>query len=212
MQPSGLVERLEWRYAVKKFDPSRTIDGATWATLERSLVLTPSSYGLQPWKFVVITDPAVKAKLPAISWNQGQPRDCSHMVVLASRIGIQVGDVDRYVQRIASVRGVPEASLADYRAMMVGTVTRTPPDKLDEWCARQCYIALGFLLSACAVVGVDACPMEGILHEKYDELLGLPGKGFRTVVGCAVGYRAADDWLAGLKKVRAEAGDVIVRV
>lgn len=212
LSPESLVERLSWRYAVKKFDPSRRIPDATFAALEQSLILSPSSYGLQPWRFVVITDPAVKAKLPPISWNQTQPRDCSHMVVIAGRKTITPADVEAYTQRIATVRGVKSEMLADYKAMMMGTVTKTPPEKLDDWCARQCYIALGFLMSAAAVLGVDACPMEGIVHAEYDKLLNLPEKGYVSVVGCALGYRAGDDWLASMKKVREEAGKLVIRV
>jgi nitroreductase len=212
LSPESLVERLSWRYAVKKFDAARRIPDATFAALEQSLILSPSSYGLQPWRFVVITDPAVKAKLPPISWNQSQPRDCSHMVVIAGRKTITPADVEAYTQRIAQVRGVKPEVLADYKAMMMGTVTKTPADKLDDWCARQCYIALGFLMSAAAVLGVDACPMEGIVHAEYDKLLGLPEKGYASVVGCALGYRAGDDWLASMKKVRDEAGKLVIRV
>jgi nitroreductase len=208
----ALLDRLSWRYAVKKFDPARTIPADTWSAIERALQLSPSSYGIAPWRFVVITDQATKAKLPPISWNQPQPRDCSHMVVLAARVGISAGDIDRYVELIKRERNATDAMLADYRAMMLNTVQSTPPERLDEWCARQCYIALGFLMSACAMLSVDACPMEGIEASKYDELLGLPERGYRTVVGCAVGYRSADDWLASLKKVRPPAEETVLRV
>ena len=207
-----MISSLEWRYAVKKFDPAKRVSEETWASLERSMVLSPSSYGLQPWKFVVITDQGIKDKLPEISWNQTQPRDCSHMVVIASKLGIGPAEVERYTAYIASVRNMPEAALADYKKMMLGTVSSTPADKRDEWCARQCYIALGFLMSACAMLGVDACPMEGIVGEKYDELLGLKKIGYRAAVGCAVGYRAADDPIAGFKKVRYPARELVVRI
>ena len=103
--PETVVEQFEWRYATKKFDPARTIPPATWAALEQALVLTPSSYGLQPWKFFVVTDPAVKAQLPAHSWGQRQPQDCSHMVVLAIKANVGETDIDRYVARVSEVRG-----------------------------------------------------------------------------------------------------------
>ncbi|MDX2148704.1 MAG: NAD(P)H-dependent oxidoreductase [Planctomycetota bacterium] len=215
MQPvstESLLAQLRWRYAVKKFDPSKKIPEATWAALEQSLVLSPSSYGLQPWRFVVITDPAVKSKLPAISWNQGQPRDCSHMVVLAARVGFSAKDVDEYVQRIVEVRGTPAEMLKDFRGMMLGSVNSMSREQLDVWTAHQVYIALGFVMSAAAMLGVDACPMEGIERAKYDELLGLPAKGYTSVVGCALGYRASDDWLAGMAKVRAKPEDVVLRI
>jgi nitroreductase len=207
-----LLARLGWRYAVKKFDSSRPIPEATWSALERAMMLAPSSYGLQPWRFVVVSDPAVKARLPAVSWNQQQPKDCAKMVVFAARTGIGPSDVQRYVERIIEVRGSRPEEIAPFRDMMLGTVNGTPAAKLDEWTARQCYIALGFLLESCALLGVDACPMEGIDGAAYDTILGLDGSGFRSVVGCACGYRATDDWLAALPKVRDEADRLFRRI
>jgi nitroreductase len=210
----NVLTQLQWRYAVKKFDSTRKIPDATWGTIEKAMTLAPSSYGLQPWKFVVLTDAGVKAKLPGISWNQNQGKDCSHYVVLASRMGINPDDVKRYVQRICAVRSVPadHADLKSFEGMMLGTVNTLSREAANEWCARQCYIALGFLLSACAMLGVDACPMEGIEKEKFDDLLGLKKLGFATQVGAAVGYRASDDWLAPMPKVRYESKDVVLRI
>lgn len=212
MQPEALVSQLKWRYATKKFDASRKIPLATWSALEQAFVLAPSSFGLQPWKFVVITDPAVKAKLPAISWNQTQPADCSHFVVFAGRRGFGPADIEKFIARSAQVRGVPVESLAGYKDMMLGSVGRLPPEHANAWCDRQAYIALGFLMAAAAAVGVDACPMEGIVGPEYDKLLGLDKLGYAALVGCAVGYRAADDKYAGAPKIRYSTEEVIVRV
>ncbi len=212
--PDTLLAQLRWRYAVKKFDPARTITDETWSALEQAAILAPSSFGLQPWRLVVITDPAVKAKLPAVSWNQSQPRDCSHMAVFAARTGINKSDVDRYITRIADVRGLPitHPDLTNFHATMMATINSLPQETADQWCARQCYIALGFLLSACAALAVDACPMEGIKHDEYDTILGLKQRGYHTIVAAAVGYRSADDWLAPLPKVRFATEDIVIRV
>ena len=121
--PESVVEQLRWRYAVKKFDPARTIPPDTWAALEQALVLTPSSYGLQPWKFFVVTDPAMKAQLPAHSWGQRQPQDCSHMVVFAIRADLGEADIDRYLARMSEVRGQSVESLGRFKQMMVGSLT-----------------------------------------------------------------------------------------
>src|SRR6476659_7133562 len=118
-----VVAQLRWRYATKKFDPSRKILPETWDALEQSLVLTPSSYGLQPWKFFVVTDPAVKAQLPAHSWGQRQPADCSHMVVLAIRANLSEADIDRHVARVSEVRGQTVEALARFKQTMVGSLT-----------------------------------------------------------------------------------------
>src|SRR5436190_20277097 len=115
--PDALVSQLRWRYATKKFDPARKIAEADWAALEEALILTPSSYGLQPWKFVVITDPAIKTQLPAISWNQKQVQDASHTVVFARRLDLTEEYIDKYLGRIAEVRGGSVESLAGFRKL-----------------------------------------------------------------------------------------------
>ena len=209
---SALIERLHWRYAVKKFDPARKIPAATWAALEEVLRLSPSSYGLQPWRFVVVNDPALRQTLRAASWNQSQITDASHMVVFAARKGLGVQDVERFVDSIAQQRGVTREALAGYANAMLGFVSKPPAHvHLDTWSSRQTYIALGFFLEACALLGVDACPMEGIEPAKYDEILGLAKDGYASLCVATAGYRAADDKSAGLKKVRHPLGEVVVR-
>lgn len=208
VSPETVVAQLRWRYAAKKFDPTRTIPPDTWAALEQALVLTPSSYGLQPWKFFVVTDPAVKARFPAHSWGQRQPQDCSHMVVLAIKADLSEADIDRYLARVAEVRGQSVESLGRFKQTMMGSLTN-PPFDINEWAARQVYIALGQFMACAAVLGVDTCPMEGIDPIKYDEILGIDAQGYRTVVACPAGYRAADDRYAKVPKVRFKTEDVI---
>ena len=213
VSPDSLLSQLRWRYATKKFDPARQIPEPDWQALEETLILTPSSYGLQPWKFVVITDPVVKAQLPAISWNQKQVQDASHTVVFARRLDLTEEYIDRYLSRIAQVRGGTVDALAGFRKMLLGSLVPPPADfNLQHWAALQCYIALGNFMTSAALLGIDTCPMEGIVPEKYDALLGLPAKGYATVVvGCA-GYRAADDKYASIPKVRFTRDELIERI
>ena len=211
IKPAELVERLRWRYAVKRFDATRKLDQATWQAIETSLVLTPSSYGLQPWRFVVVTDEAIKAQLPAISWNQKQPQDCSHMIVLAARKSMDESYVDRFMDSVAKTRGVPPESVAAYRNVLVSTVNSTDGQHLN-WNARQVYIALGQLMATAAMLEVDACPMEGIDTAAYDKLLGLSSTDYTSVVGCALGFRHAEDKAATAAKVRFAASEVIMHV
>jgi nitroreductase len=205
------LEHLKWRYAVKRFDPSRQISADLWEQIEESLVLTPSSFGLQPWKFLVVTSEDVKAKLPAISWNQNQPADCSHMVLFAANHAIDADYVARYVADIANTRGVPLESLTDFRNVMLGFL-RNRGSEVFSWASNQVYIALGQLMTVAASLGVDACPMEGLLMNEYDRLLGLEGSGFRTVVGCALGYRHPDDHYARAAKVRFPRSEMVTRI
>jgi nitroreductase len=208
-----LLQQLHWRYAVKKFNPARVISPQDWETLEEALVLSPSSFGLQPWKFIVITDKAVRQQLVPVSWNQQQLTDCSHVVVLAIKKNLGARDVDEFLARTAQVRGVPVESLAPYREMIVGSLVSGPIGKQgDAWATRQAYIALGTLLTSAAVLGIDACPMEGFDPAKYDEILGLSKRGLAAVVVCALGYRSADDKYASLPKVRFEKSRVIERI
>jgi len=213
MNEQNLIEALNWRYAVKKFDATKTIDGNLWKALEESLVLTPSSYGLQPWKFIVITDLATKQKLTPVSWNQKQVEDCSHMVVFAVKEKMDEAHVESFIEATAKVRGIDASTLEGYKKMMIGDVVNGARGKVSfEWAARQAYIALGNFMTSCAMVGVDTCPMEGIDPAKYDEILGLTGSGWRTVVACPAGYRSADDKYASAKKVRFEHDQVIHRI
>jgi len=208
VSPSSILDALQFRYATKQFDPARKIDAATWSALEQSLVLTPSSFGLQPWKFLVITDHAVREQLVEHSWGQRQVADCSHLVVMAVRTSVDEAYIDRFIARIAEVRGVPAQSLAGYRGMMAGSLGMMTPD----WAAKQAYIALGQFMLAAAMLGLDTCPMEGFLPAKYDEILGLSSQGLTTAVLCPAGYRAATDKYATLPKVRWAADDVIARI
>src|ERR1700739_724660 len=177
-----LIGQLNWRYATKQFDPQRKISADEWATLEEALVLSPSSFGLQPWKFVVVTDPAVREQLVAVSWGQRQIADASHLVVFAIKKDLSEQDVDTYLSRISEVRGVPRESLGQYREMMVGFIKRLSETERNAWAAKQVYLALGNCLTSAALVGIDACPMEGIDPAKYDEILGLKKHGLNTVV------------------------------
>lgn len=213
VSPSQLVEALGWRYATKKFDPTQTIPVEVWQALEQALVLAPSSIGLQPWKFVVVTDPETKANLVGASYRQTQAQDCSHFVVFAVRRGIDEQHVDRHIARMAEIRGATADSFAKFRAMTVGNLDRARAQgTLDTWQEHQVYIALGQFMASAAILGVDTCPMEGIEPAKYDELLGLAGTGYATVVACAAGYRLPDDKYATIPKVRFRSEDVIVRV
>ncbi len=205
---SQLIESYQWRYAVKRFDPSRQLDEDTWAAIEGSLVLTPSSFGLQPWRFIVISSPENKAKLPAISWNQPQPGDCSHMVVFAARKTVDKQYVDAFLARTAEQRNVPVESLFGYRNVVLEFLKNAAGRQL-AWSSNQAYIALGQLLASAAMLGVDACPMEGIVATEYDKLLGLEGGDYTTIVGCALGYRHAEDRYASLAKVRFDASDLV---
>ena len=206
-----IVRQLNWRYATKKFDPNRRIQAPDWKTLEQALVLSASSYGLQPWKFVVVENPDVRGKLRAAAYNQPQITDASHLVVFAHRVGFGTDDIDRHLARVADVRKLPAESLTGYRNAMLGAVKR-PQEQTDAWTSRQVYIALGNFLAAAALLGIDACPMEGFDAAQFDTILGLTERGYHAQVIATAGYRAEDDAYARLPKVRYSPEDVIAHV
>ncbi len=203
MTPEKVLEQLHWRYAVKKFDSTKKIPDSVWKVLEQSLVLSPSSFGLQPWKFFVVQNPEIREKLLPHSWGQKQVVDASHLIVLGIKKDINDGDVDRYVQRMAEVQQVPIENLEKFGGMVKGFINNPPyPFEKNDWSTRQTYIALGFLMTCAAMLDIDTCPMEGFIPSKYDEILGLPEQGYSAVVVCPIGYRAEDDKAATRPKVR----------
>ncbi|PSB29435.1 NAD(P)H-dependent oxidoreductase [Stenomitos frigidus] len=205
-----LLQQLHWRYATKKFDPTKKIAEDVWQALVESLILTPSSFGLQPWKFFVITNPAIRQQLVEHSWGQTQVADASHLVVLAFKKDLNTADVDRYMQNISHVRQVPVENLQGFAKVINGFLEKPPyPLDIDEWSKRQVYIALGQFMTSAALLGIDTCPMEGFNPPKYDEILGLAEQGYASVVACPAGYRAEDDKSAAQAKVRYPAQDLV---
>lgn len=210
MAPDPLLTALRWRYATKQFDPSRKIPAHLWSALEDALVLTPSSFGLQPWKFLVIQDPALRERLVPLSWGQKQVAEASHLVVLAVMTRMTEEHIDRYLADTAATRNIPWESLAGFRKMMIGDVIQGARSKIaTEWAIRQAYIALGNFMTSAALLGVDTCPMEGFDPAKYDEVLELVPRGLTAAVVCPAGYRAATDKYATLAKVRFPKSEVI---
>jgi nitroreductase len=210
LSTNALLARLHWRYATKRFDPAKKIHATIWSALEQALVLSPSSYGLQPYRFIVIADPELRKKLRTVSWDQSQVTDASHFVVFASKLAITEADVERFLDLIAETRSTDRSALQGYHDMMVGDLVKGPRSAwVKEWAARQVYIALGNLLTSAALLGVDACPIEGLDPARYDEILGLSAIGYRTTNVCALGYRADDDKYAVAKKVRYPCDELI---
>jgi nitroreductase len=196
-----IIQQLEWRYATKKFDPSKKIGSSDWATLEKALQLTASSFGLQPYRFVVVTNPELRKALRAAAYNQEQITEASHLVVFAPLKKVSTADVDGFFDLTSKVRGVPAEALKDYKGLINGAVA-AKGDQISTWTQHQAYIALGNLLTVAALLHIDACPMEGFDPAQFDKILSLDKTPYASVAVAAVGYRAADDATAAWKKVR----------
>lgn len=209
ISPQDLLDALNARYATKAFDKTRKIDAQTWLALEEALILTPSSWGFQPWKFVIVTDQAVKEELLPHAWNQGQIVDCSHLVVFCTQQLLSDEDTTKLIGLTAQLNGIPAESLSGYAQMLNASVAARHGEQMLNWNARQVYLAVEQLLFSCALLGIDACPMEGFMAEKFDEVLQIDG--YTATVIVPVGYRAPDDKYASRTKVRYSREDLIVR-
>lgn len=208
----NIIEALNWRYATKKFDTGKKLTDAELSTLTESLRLSASSFGLQPWKFITVSNPEIRAKLREAAWDQPQITDASHLIVLVVKKNIDAAAVDEYMESTAKARNVGVESLKGYSDMIKGSFTGKSPEALREWASRQVYIALGTLLTTAAHEGIDACPMEGFDNQKFDEILGLDKLGLESRVLAAVGYRLTDDAAAKIPKSRFSREEVLLEI
>ena len=197
----SLIDNLKWRYATKKMNGEKVSEEKLSAILD-AIQLAPSSFGLQPYTVLVISDKAVKEKLTPASWNQTQILDSSHLIVFATWTSVSTEQVDTFIADIAKKRSLPLEALNDYKAYLSGSITGKSDEEMALWNAKQAYIALGIGLAAAAEQQVDATPMEGFVPAQYNEILGLTELGLTATVIMALGYRHEGDWLASLPKVR----------
>lgn len=208
----SIVENLKWRYATKAFDPSKKVTEDDLQEILQTLVLTPSSFGLQPWHFLVIESQDIKDALLEHSWNQRQVVEASHHIVFTVPTSFGAPDVEKYIEEIAKQRGQDVAELEGYKGMMLGFFSRMSPEQIEIWAKNQVYIALGNLMTVLAVKGIDGCPMEGIVQAEYDKVLGLAEKGLKSVVACPIGYRSSEDKYASAAKVRYQQSTLVTRL
>lgn len=199
---STSIDTRLWRYATKKFDATKKISDSDLETILEAGRLSASSYGLQPYHVLVITDPEVRAKLKAASWNQTQVTDASHLLVIANQTTFGEELVDNYIDNVSATRGVPVADLQDYANFMKSSFTDKSDEQKAQWTAKQAYILLGNLLQVAAELKIDACPMEGFEAEKYNEILGLNDKNLSAAVLLPIGYRSEEDDTQHYAKVR----------
>ncbi len=210
MTSKELTQSLKWRYAVKQFDNTKVLDKPTLDTLISSLQLSPSSFGLQPWKFIIISKQDLLAQLKSHSWDQPQITDCSHLVVFASQSEFDKQAIEDWVKTLSQERSKTLEELQFYKDMMHGFLEHKSPADFLSWSQHQAYLALGVLLTSAAALGVDSCPLEGIDPKAYDDVLGLKNSGFQTTVACALGYRSEQDPYQQEPKVRYHQDKLII--
>ncbi|MEC8830892.1 MAG: NAD(P)H-dependent oxidoreductase [Bacteroidota bacterium] len=199
---STVIENRTWRYATKKFDPTKKISADDLETLLEATRLSASSYGLQPYHVIVVSDQNVKEQLKPASWDQSQITDASHIIVFANAADFGEELVDDFVANVSETRNIPLEGLKGYSDFMKSKLMDLPVETKNSWTAKQAYIAFGNLMQAAAELKIDTCPMEGFEPEKYNEILGLNEKNLNAAVVLAVGYRSEEDATQHLPKVR----------
>ena len=207
LDSKDVVKSLLWRCAVKSFSqeklPNDIID-----SIKEILVLTPSAYGIQPWRFIIVQNEEIRKQLTSHSWNQPQIENCSHFIVFCAMKTINEKYINEYIELMAEKRGTKIADLVWYKDMLVKNLLNLSDHEFLEWSKRQAYIALGNLLTSLAVMQIDSCPIEGLSASDYDKILGLENTNYATVFACPIGFRDQNDPYAKLTKVRFDIEDV----
>lgn len=212
MKVEKSIEHLKWRYAVKKFDPKRILYKGKIEGLKQAFNLTATSYGLQPIKMVVVQNKDLQKKMVSGSYGQRQVENASHVLVICIENKIDKAFIDQYFNRVKSVRGTNDGILKPFKDALVESFSAKEIDEIRTWSTNQAYLALGNLLSYCAMEEIDSCPMEGFLPQEYDKLLGLHEKGLTAVLVLPVGYRAKNDPFSKMEKVRKDVEESIIEI
>lgn len=208
----AIIEDLNWRYAVKKYDTEKKLTANHVEILKESVRLAPSSVGLQAYKVLDVVNPEIREKLRLASYNQSQITDASHLFVFCYMEQIDSSYVDFMVQNMAETRNVSIDSLNGYHKSLLNTIQNQEQEKRNIWASKQTYIALGHLLHTAAQLRVDATPIEGFIANEYDEILGLKSKGLKAAIVCSLGFRHSEDKHQHLKKVRKPLDDLFLIV
>ena len=208
----SIIESLEWRYATKKFDPTKTLTDEKVHILKQAFNLTATSFGLQTISMLIIKNDTVRSQLLTAAYNQRQIVDASHLVVLCIKDHIKSDDIDALYDNVMHLRQTPETILEPYRNDLKLMMQKMTKEEQQEWSIRQVYIAIGNLMTVCAVERIDSCPMEGFDRAQFDSVLNLKEKGLKSVLLLPVGYRAEDDMFSGFKKVRKKLHDAVLEI
>jgi nitroreductase len=198
----SIIDNLYWRYATKKYDASKKVSTEAIAIIKEALRLVPTSYGLQPIKFLIIENPVIRKELLHYSYNQLSIVEASHLIVIASLNDIPTQEIDDYIENTATTRSIPIQQLSNYADFLKRTINNLTPTEKTTWAQKQAYIALGVLLDICAQLKIDTTPMEGFDVEGYDKVLNLSEKGLSSTLVIPIGFRHDEDATQHWKKVR----------
>ncbi|MBA6151461.1 NAD(P)H-dependent oxidoreductase [Gelidibacter maritimus] len=208
----SIIESLKWRYATKKFDPNKVLTEEKLHTLKQAFNLTATSFGLQTISLLIVKDADLRSQLLEAAYNQRQIVDASHLLVFCVNKTIKEDDVDDLFDKVSQLRKTPETILEPYRNNLKSIMENMSLEEQQEWSIRQVYIAIGNLMTVCAVERIDSCPMEGFDRARFDEILKLDEKHLKSTLLLPVGYRAEDDMFSSFKKVRKELKHSIIEM
>lgn len=206
----NILQKLEWRYATKKFDVSKKVSKNKLNIITQAFNLTATSFGLQTIKLLVIDDIKIRESLVALSYNQEQVLQASHLLIICIQDDITEIDIKNYYKNVKDIRNTSETILEPYKSQLIKIMHDKTIEERQQWSKNQAYIALGNLMTVCAMEDIDSCPMEGFLPSKYDDILRLKEKGLKSVLLLPIGYRAKDDMFSTLKKVRKPINETII--
>ena len=207
-----IIDSLEWRYACKKFDEKSKLTEDQLNRLKKAFNLTATSFGLQPVKMLIITDNETKGKIFKYSYFQKQITTCSHLLILCIDTGFDENSIDDYFDLEKDIRGTSEEIVGKFRNQLKTIYKNKDRQQIDTSAIYQAYISIGTLMTVCAEQRIDSCPMEGFNPVKFDDVLELQKKNLRSVLLLPVGYRADDDIMSSMKKVRKPLDEVIIEV
>ena len=207
---NAFLENQNWRYATKKFDATKKITTEDLDILKEAIRLSSSSYGLQPYKVILVENPELRAKIQPSAWGQSQIVDASHVIVFANEINFGITEIDNYIKNASETRAIPAESLQGYADFMKANITALSEDTRNDWTAKQTYLALGNLLNAAAELKIDVTPMEGFVPAEVNEILGLEALGLNATLIATLGYRHEDDASQYYKKVRKSNEDLFI--
>ncbi|WP_029033532.1 NAD(P)H-dependent oxidoreductase [Salinimicrobium terrae] len=206
------ITALQWRYAVKQFDPDKILAVEKINVLKKAFNLTATSYGLQPLRLVLVQDKRIQEKLMKASFNQKQIGTASHVLVICIENTVDKDFIENHFRMVQDIRKTPDEILHSFRESLIGDFEQKPVDEVKIWATHQAYLVLGTLLTVCAVEEIDSCPMEGFEPKKYNTILELEKHKLEAVLALPVGYRSDDDFFASLKKVRRPLQETVIEI
>lgn len=208
----NIIDSLKWRYATKKLDANKQLTKTQINILKEAFNLTATSYGLQPVSLIIVENKEIQKELVAHSWNQEQVVQASHLLVLCIPKEYTKSEIENYFKLVKEIRNTPDKIINPFKEFLLDDISKKTQEELFLWNKNQAYLAMGNLLTVCAIEQIDSCPMEGFVPDKYDEILHLEKHNLTSVLVLPVGFRSEDCYMKDLAKVRKKTQDCVIEI